>query len=264
VTDDKQKNIDAARAKIREAASKGAQVIALPECWNCPYSNDSFPPFAEPIPGGPSTNMLQEEAERNKIVLIGGSVPERDEKGKIYNCCVVYGPTGNVLGKHRKVHLFDIHIPGKISFQESKTLSAGNEITVVETDFCKIGVAICYDIRFSELSLLMAKQGCQLLCFPGAFNMTTGPAHWELLQRSRALDNQLYVATISPARNPTSSYQAWGHSSVVNPWGDVIATTGHEPDIVFTDIDLSRVEQVRQQIPVYQQKRHDLYEVVQK
>eukprot|EP01098_Paradermamoeba_levis_P010516 TRINITY_DN4418_c0_g1_i1.p1 TRINITY_DN4418_c0_g1~~TRINITY_DN4418_c0_g1_i1.p1 ORF type:complete len:207 (+),score=58.08 TRINITY_DN4418_c0_g1_i1:467-1087(+) len=205
--------------------------------------------------------MLKEEAQANKVYLIGGSFPEKDGD-KIYNTCHIFGPSGELLGKHRKVHLFDIDIPGKITFKESEILAAGSSLTVIDTEFCKIGVGICYDIRFAELAQKMtAVTGCQMLVYPGAFNMTTGPAHWELLQRGRALDNQLYVATVSPARNPQSSYQAWGHSTVCNPWGEVIATTQHEEAIIYADIDLDRVEEVRKQIPIRNQKRPDLYHV---
>ncbi|CAM9416275.1 unnamed protein product, partial [Hapterophycus canaliculatus] len=156
-------------------------------------------------------------------------------------------------------HLFDIDVPGGITFKESDTLSPGNAITTVETPFGMIGVGICYDMRFPELSMAMRAAGSVLLCFPGAFNMTTGPAHWELLQRARALDNQCYVVTASPARNPDSKYQAWGHSSVVDPWGTVVATTEHEGALVVAEVDIGRVEEVRKGIPVSLQKRPDLY-----
>jgi omega-amidase len=165
------------------------------------------------------------------------------------------------------VHLFDIDIPGGITFKESDTLTSGSAVTVVDTPFGKLGVGICYDLRFSELSLLMREMGASLLVFPGAFNTVTGPVHWELLQRARALDTQSFVLTASPARAPVGSigyqgaapYQAWGHSSVVGPWGDVQATTGHEPAIVRHTLDLTRIAEVRQSIPISKQRRLDLY-----
>ena len=116
-------------------------------------------------------------------------------------------------------------------------LIIGNNFTVFDTPYCKIGVGICYDMRFPELADVMRQQGAEMLIYPGAFNTTTGPAHWELLQRARAVDNQLWVATASPARNPASTYQAWGHSSLINPWGEVVATTGHDQDIVYGEVD---------------------------
>ncbi|KAG8509523.1 Omega-amidase NIT2 [Galemys pyrenaicus] len=183
------------------------------------------------------------------------------------------------------IHLFDIDVPGKITFQESKILSPGDNFStfntrgsvvqhriadgsliscafsVVTTAYCRVGLGICYDIRFAELAQIYAQRDCQLLVYPGAFNMTTGPAHWELLQRGRALDNQLYVATVSPARDDKASYVAWGHSTVVSPWGEVLAKAGTEETIVYSDIDLKKLAEIRQQIPIYNQKRSDLYAV---
>mmetsp|Transcript_15532 Transcript_15532/g.21647 ORF Transcript_15532/g.21647 Transcript_15532/m.21647 type:complete len:316 (-) Transcript_15532:1150-2097(-) len=263
VTPNKEKNLENARNKIKEAATKGAQVICLPECWNCPYSTDVFEEYAEATAeGNPSYNMLSSIAKDLKVYLIGGSIPERDATtNKIYNTCMVFDKDGKMVTKHRKVHLFDIDIPGRITFKESKVLSAGNQFTTFSTEFCDIGVGICYDIRFPEYAQLVASKGVKMLCYPGAFNMTTGPAHWELLQRSRAVDNQLFVAAVSPCRNPESTYQAWGHSTVVNPWGEVIATTDHNADIIYAEIDLKKVEEMRSGIPTLSQKRQDLYEL---
>ncbi|RWV91621.1 hypothetical protein GW17_00046087 [Ensete ventricosum] len=199
VTRDKERNIAHARKAIEEAARKGAQLVLLPvdsEIWNSPYSNDSFPVYAEDIEAGgdaaPSFSMLSEAARSLQITIVGGSIPERSGD-RLYNTCCVFGTDGNLKGKHRKIHLFDIDIPGKITFKESKTLTAGERPTIVDTDVGRIGIGICYDIRFQELAMLYAARGplrAHLLCYPGAFNMTTGPLHWELLQRARAADNQ--------------------------------------------------------------------------
>ncbi|CEG48241.1 omega-amidase nit2 [Plasmopara halstedii] len=273
VGEDKQKNIDTATAAVTKAAKNAAQVVSLPECWNSPYATTSFPRYAEEIPetkdllsesNHPSTFALSQLAAKLKIYLVGGSIPEKDASGKVYNATVVFSPEGEIIGKHRKVHLFDIDVPGKITFKESDTLSPGNNITVFDTPYCKMGVGICYDIRFPELSMLMKKQGAQILLFPGAFNLTTGPAHWELLLRARAVDNQLYVAATSPARGPEGGYQAWGHSTVISPWGEIIATCGHGESIVYAEVDLDKVMEMRRNIPTSSQTRSDLYELVQK
>mmetsp|Transcript_12252 Transcript_12252/g.10555 ORF Transcript_12252/g.10555 Transcript_12252/m.10555 type:complete len:133 (+) Transcript_12252:159-557(+) len=132
--------------------------------------------------------MLQETAKKNNIYLVGGTIPEK-EGDFIYNTSLVFDRTGQVIGKHRKVHLFDIDIPGKITFKESEYLKPGNQITIVDTEYGKIGIAICYDMRFPELALLMSKKGAKMLVYSGCFNQTTGPLHWELILRSRALDN---------------------------------------------------------------------------
>ncbi len=159
------------------------------------------------------------------------------------------------------MHLFDIDIPGRITFRESDTLSPGDQLALFDTPWGRVGLGICYDMRFPALAMLLRAAGASILIYPGAFNMTTGPAHWELLQRARALDNQCYFAAVSPARNPDSSYTAWGHSTIVNPWGEVIATTDEGAATIVAELDMARVAAVRAQIPVSLQTRDDLYEV---
>lgn len=265
VTGNKEENLANAYNNIKEAAANGAELVVLPEMFNCPYSNDSFPNYAEDIEHGPSpsVDMLSQAAAACKVVLVAGSLPERSN-GKLYNTCCVFGADGKLLAKHRKVHLFDIDIPGKMTFKESLTLTPGESVTVVDTPIGRLGIGICYDIRFPELAMLYAARGVQLIVYPGAFNTVTGPLHWELLQKARAVDNQLFVAACSPARNPSASYQAWGHSTVVGPFGEILGTTGHEPTIVYADLDFAQLEERRQNMPLTQQKRYDLYCLVDK
>eukprot|EP00294_Goniomonas_avonlea_P003820 CAMPEP_0114574842 /NCGR_PEP_ID=MMETSP0114-20121206/19617_1 /TAXON_ID=31324 /ORGANISM="Goniomonas sp, Strain m" /LENGTH=283 /DNA_ID=CAMNT_0001762299 /DNA_START=60 /DNA_END=911 /DNA_ORIENTATION=+ len=263
---DKPANLENAAAKIKEAASNGAKVVVLPECFNCPYGNTFFPQYAEDVKSGdsPSAAMLASAAKDSKVFVVGGSIPERDGD-QLFNTSLTFDPEGQCVGKHRKVHLFDIDIPGGICFKESETLTAGKDLTVIDMGFARIGVGICYDIRFPELAQIYRhKHGCDLLVYPGAFNMTTGPKHWELLQRARAVDNQLYVAAVSPARDSSAGYVAWGHSTLVGPWGDVLATTEDAATIVYADVDLAAVTQVRAQVPTSLQRRTDLYDVVAK
>lgn len=257
VSANKEKNVEGICRFIKEAAEKGAKLVCLPECFNAPYGIKYFKDYAEDIPGYTST-VLSQSAKQNNVYLIGGSFPERNN-GKLYNTCLVYGPNGELLAKHRKVHLFDIDIPGKITFKESAALSAGNSLTMFNLDKWKIGIGICYDIRFPLMANIYAEKGCQLLVYPGSFNMTTGPAHWELLQKARAVDNQLYVAGVSPARDENSSYVSWGHSSLVNPWGEVLCAAEDKEEMLYAEIDLSCVEEIRAQIPIRHQQRNDLY-----
>ncbi|RIA91993.1 carbon-nitrogen hydrolase [Glomus cerebriforme] len=260
VTADKTVNLLKAKSKILEASRNGAKVIVLPECFNSPYGTQYFTKYAENIPQGESVKILSEAAKEAKAFVVGGSIPERDDlTGKLYNTCLVYNTEGNLIAKHRKVHLFDIDVPGKIKFQESETLSPGNSLTQFETDYGKIGIGICYDIRFPEMAMIAARKGCIAMIYPGAFNLTTGPLHWELLQRSRALDNQFFVATCSPARDMSATYHAWGHSTIVDPSGQILATTEHEEAIIYADIDLEQIKVIRQSIPVSSQRRFDLY-----
>jgi omega-amidase len=226
-----------------------------------PYGTKHFPEYAEAVPNGPSVQALSGMARDAQVWLIGGSIPEK-EADKLYNTCTVYDPNGKLVATHRKVHLFDIDVPGKIRFMESDCLSPGTQQTMVDTPYGKLGVGICYDIRFPELAMIAARKGCVAMIYPGAFNMVTGPLHWELLQRARALDNQIYVAACSPARDTShkpGDYVAWGHSTVVNPSGQVISTTEEAEDIVMATIDVETLREVRSSIPVTTQRRFDVY-----
>jgi len=257
-------NVQRACDKVREAAANGAKVISLPECFNCPYGTKYFPEYAEAVPDGETCRSLREVAKSSKVFLIGGSIPER-ESDKLYNTLTVWSPDGELLQTHRKMHLFDIDIPGKITFRESDVLSPGNSFSTFETPYCKIGLGICYDIRFADLAQIYTRDfGCKLLVYPGAFNMTTGPEHWELLARGRAIDNQVYVANVSPARNAEADYVAWGHSLVVDPFAKVVAKSGADEDIIYADIDIHNLEERRNQIPVQKQRREELYGVQRK
>lgn len=153
----------------------------------------------------PSIHMLCNKAISTNAWIIGGSVPEVDTDSKVYNTCIVVNSEGEIVAKHRKIHLFDIDVPGKIRFKESDSLTAGQSATLFDTPWGPIGVGICYDIRFPEYAMLLRQRGARFLIYPGAFNMVTGPAHWELLQRARAVDNQCFVAMCSPARDENST-----------------------------------------------------------
>lgn len=158
------------------------------------------------------------------------------------------------------MHLFDIDIPGKITFKESKVLTPGNEFSTFDINEFKIGLGICYDLRFPEFSsILTTKAGCNVLVFPSAFNTTTGPLHWHILQRGRAIDSQSYVITASPARNIDSEYNAYGHSMIVNPMGQILAEAAEDEEIIYADIKLEDVTEMRSNIPIHQQKRKDIY-----
>ncbi|KAG6833207.1 hypothetical protein H0H87_010270 [Tephrocybe sp. NHM501043] len=252
---DKAINLQHAREMILKAAAgraKKPELIVLPECFNSPYGHGHFPVYAEEIgftPGKPydvskstsnSVQMLSAVAKEAGTWLIGGSIPERDPaNNNIYNTCTVYNPNGDLVATHRKVHLFDIDIPGKIKFKarsESETLTGGTTTNYFDTEFARIGLGICYDIRFPELGIISARQGCHVLVYPGAFNLTTGPLHWELLQRARAVDNQVFVSMCSPARDMNAGYHAWGHSMVVDPMAKVLAEGAEGEEIVYADI----------------------------
>lgn len=254
---DKRESMKTAERFIREAANNGAEVISLPEMWNCPYSNDYFREYAEKA-NGETVSFLSDLASKLGIYLIGGSIPELDDD-KVYNTSFSFDRSGNMIGRHRKVHLFDIDVKGGIRFMESDTLTAGRDLTVIETEFCKIGVAICYDVRFPEWFRKMALAGAKLIILPAAFNLTTGPAHWDLTMRARALDNQVYFAANSPARDEEGPYQAYGGSCIATPWGEFISHADEAECIVYGDIDLDYVSDIRQQLPLLKHRREELY-----
>ncbi len=259
VTGDKKANIKTARAMIMAAADRGASVVVLPEMFNCPYSSELFPGFAESYPGGETVTMLAETAAAKNIYLFGGSIPEAEES-RVFNTCFIFGPDGRLLARHRKLHLFDVDLQDGLTFRESDTLGRGDRITVVDTPFGKIGVAICYDLRFPELARAVVLRGAILLVVPAAFNMITGPAHWELLLRMRAVDNQIYVAGAAPARDEQASYVAYGHSMLVDPWGRIVRSLDEQPGTILGEIDLLRLEQIRREMPLLKHRRTDLYD----
>ena len=256
-SDDKDRNIAKAEEYIRKAAAEGAHVVSLPEMWNCPYSNDYFREFAEDEQGRCVRFMSQLAGELG-IYLIGGTIAELADD-KVYNTAYCFDKNGKIIGKHRKAHLFDIDIAGKFRFMESDTLTAGDSVTVIDTVFGKIGVAVCYDVRFPELFKRMALEGAKLIVLPAAFNTTTGPAHWELLMRARAVDNQVYFAANAPARDDDGIFKAYGYSCTVNPWAEVVAKADEKECIIYSDIDFAYVDEIREQLPVLRHRRPELY-----
>ncbi|WP_430886391.1 carbon-nitrogen hydrolase family protein [Fusibacter sp. JL216-2] len=257
VVDNKNTNLETASRMIKEASSKGADIVVLPEMFNCPYSNEHFHKYAEKE-NGYTFSQLSEWAAEHGLIIVGGSIPEKSG-AHVYNTSFVFNSNGQCLGKHRKAHLFDIDVPGGITFKESETLTAGNTSTVIDTEFGKMGLAICYDIRFPELFRKMVLEGAQFIIVPAAFNMTTGPAHWELTARARALDNQVFMALCSPARDDDGLYKAYGHTLVTSPWGDVIAALKESEGLLMVDIELEKEDEVRRNLPLLKHRKPEMY-----
>ena len=254
---DKEESRQTVRRYVTEAASNGADVIALPEMWDCPYSNDYFREYAETA-DGETVKFMSDLAAELGVYLIGGSISEIDDD-KVYNTAFCFDREGRMIGRHRKTHLFDIDVEGGIRFMESDTLTAGDSATVIDTEFGKIGVAICYDVRFPELFRRMTLDGARMVILPAAFNMTTGPAHWDITMRARALDNQIFFAANSPARDEEGIYVAYGNSCIVSPWGDFIAHADEKECILYADIDLDYEDSIRNQLPLLKHRRPGLY-----
>lgn len=274
---DKLANLSHAADKVREAAAAGAKIVVLPECFNSPYGCAHFPSYAEtllPSPPtreqSPSFHALSAMARDNSVYLIGGSIPELYQPSSspseqapaksYYNTSLIFSPSGALLATHRKIHLFDIDIPGKITFKESDVLSPGDRLTIVDLpEYGRVAVAICYDVRFPELAMIAVRRGCFALVYPGAFNLTTGPLHWKLLGQARAVDNQVYVALCSPARDMSAGYHAWGHSMVVDPMAQVLVEADETETIVSAELDGAKIEEARKGIPLRHQRRFDVY-----
>lgn len=256
------KNIRNAERVIEEAAKAHADMVVLPEMFVCQYLKKAVVAAAQPA-GGEAWQAMAAAAAANHIYLVAGSMPETED-GHIYSTSWIFDRKGQQIGRYRKIHLYDISVTGSQGgqyYRESEVLRAGDEVVVVPTEFGPIGVAICYDIRFPELFRLMGQQGARAIVLPGTFNRMTGPAHWNLLMRARAVDQQLYVLGCAAAGDRATAYNGWGHSIAVSPWGEVMEELGEGPGILMANLDFAYMEQVREEIPVLAQRRTDIYEV---
>ena len=259
---DKMENVRTVKIYLEKIKDENPDFVILPEMFCCPYQTENFPIYAEKE-GRPVWQQLSGYAKQYGIYLIGGSMPEKDAEGNVYNTSYIFDREGKQIGKHRKVHLFDIDIKGGQTFKESDTLTAGDSDTVFDTEFGKIGVMLCFDIRFPELSRMMVNDGAKVIFVPAAFNMTTGPAHWELSFRTRALDNQIYMVGCAPARDVSAGYISWGHSIVTDPWGRVIDMLDEKKGILLAELDMDYEEQVREELPLLKSRRKDIYQLSQ-
>ena len=253
-----EETMEKADRMIRDAAASGAGVVVLPEMFSCPYDRRYFKSFA--LRGHEETwRRMSGWARENRILLVGGSVPETED-GRLYNTCFVFNAAGEQLARHRKIHLFDVELPN-MRFHESHTFTPGEEITVFDTEFGRMGAAVCFDVRFPELFRAMARRGAELICLPAQFNMTTGPAHWEPSLRMRAVDNEVFFVGAAAARYDGFSYECWGHSMIIDPFGTPLAAADEKEQLLLAEIDLNRVDEVRAQLPTFLHLREDVYRV---
>ncbi|KAI8319948.1 carbon-nitrogen hydrolase [Martensiomyces pterosporus] len=263
--DSKAANLNRARELVVEAAAQGAKIVVLPECFNMPYGIDMYEEYAEEIDlvhPSETIEMLSALAKDAGIYLVGGSILERlpkdDGSTAIFNTSTVWDPSGALIAKHRKLHLFAIDYKGR-KFDEADVLDAGDSMTEFATPWGRFGVAVCYDVRFPELAMAAARNGCVGMVYPCAFNTRIGPPHWDLLLRTRAVDNLMFVAGCNPALNEDAEYHAYGHSTIVDPLASVVATSDTAEAIVAADLDLSLIRAARTSIPIYAHKRADVY-----
>lgn len=255
VFESREQNLRQMARYTEEASGAHPDLITFGEMFTCPYDTAVFADYAEPE-GGPCFEFFSDLARKYHIWLSPGTIPERDAEGHIYNTAYVFERDGNCVAKHRKKHLFDIDVKpdgtggGGQKFRESDVLTAGDEVTVFDTEFGKAALAVCFDVRFPEDFLQMAEQGVKLILIPASFNTTTGPLHWELLMRARAVDAQSFVIATSTARNMDASYHSWGHSLIVDPWGKIPVRTDEAAGLSGADIDPELCDEVRAQIPL--------------
>lgn len=247
VVKDKHKNLLTVEEHFRTSLGS-AKLVVLPEMFNCPYDLGLFEAYSE-VEGGQTYEFLSRMAKTYKVAVVGGSIAEK-AGDQIYNTSYIFDDQGTCVGKHRKMHMFDLDIKDGLSFKESQVISPGDTPTIVDLGWLKIGVCICFDMRFPELIRQMVVGGAQLVCIPAAFNTTTGPAHWSLTGRARAVDNQCFVALASPARSKDLTYKAYGHSMLVDPWGQVLCEGDHGPQAISHGIDLDKIKEVRQALPL--------------
>ncbi len=247
-TEDKDRNLATADRLTRAAAADGAELIVLPEKFNVLGSHDAYRANAESL-DGPTVGWARETARELGIDLVAGSfVEKRDGHDKLGNTSVHVGPDGEVRGVYRKIHMFDVTVEGK-EYRESASQEAGDEIVTSEAEGARLGLTVCYDLRFPELYRILALRGARILTIPAAFTKVTGAAHWDTLVRARAIENQAFVIAADQIGTHPPDNESFGGSQIVDPWGEVLARAPDGETFVTADLDLSRQDEVRESLP---------------
>lgn len=257
--DDKDANIAAALKGIDQAAGTGARLVMLPEVWTYMGPDDGALTAAEAIPG-PLTETLAARARDLGIYLHAGSFLERAEgEPRRFNTTVVFDPNGEIIAKYRKIHLFDVDLTGQESYRESNTVAPGDEIVTVDIDGVRVGLTICYDLRFPELYRILALRGAEIIAVPAAFTMKTGRDHWEALLRARAIENTVYIVAPDQVGQHSGGLWTYGRSMIIDPWGTVLATAPDQPTVIRATLDLDYLRAVRAQVPSLANRMPDRY-----
>lgn len=247
---DKERNIETGLGLIDRASAEGARLIALPEVWTYLGTEEGGIEAAEPIPG-PVTDRLAERARRHDVYIHAGSIQERidGDPARTWNTTVLIDPSGEIIARYRKIHLFDVVLDGVAAYQESATVAPGDEIVTAQVDDLTVGLTICYDIRFPELYRILALAGAELILQPAAFTMTTGKDHWETLIRARAIENTVYLCSPAQVGQHGDGHWCYGRAMIVNPWGTVLATAPDEETVIHATIDKATLARIRRQVP---------------
>jgi len=256
--DNKQANIEKVGRFVDEAAAHGAQFVAMAENIHFCGSKEGTFASAEPIPG-PMSEFFAAKARQHKIWLHCGSIGEViPGETKLYNTTLLYDPSGNLAGKYEKIHMYDVEIKNGPSTRESDTKKPGDKVVVCDTEFCKAGLSICYDMRFPELYRIQALKGAKVLFVPANYTMFTGKDHWECILKTRAIENQCYV--VAPGQiGKKPAFQAYGRSMIINPWGVTIACAEDREQVIYAEIDPDYVDQIREQLPSLKNRQPGAY-----
>lgn len=251
----KQANVDTALKLIEEAARGGAQLIALPEMFPSIGPPETIVASAERVPG-PLSDKLAATARRLGVMLLAGSMAETsDREDRVYNTSLLFSPEGELLATYRKLHLFDVDLPGRVTVKESAWTVPGEQIVTTPTDLGVLGQAICYDLRFPELFRLLADEGADVLLIPSAFTHVTGCDHWQVLLRARAIENQAYVIAPNQYGRHTPKLTSYGRSTIIDPWGIPLAVAPDGVGVSYATIDRARIEDVRSHLPSLAHRR---------
>jgi len=237
---------------IEKAKDAGAKLVVLPENFAIMAANDQmYLEFKEEFGNGKIQDFISSEALKNDLWIIAGTIPiSSNKKNKVYSKSIIFNNKGEIVSSYNKIHLFDVNIlETNEKYNESDVFISGNSIEIVETPFCKIGIAICYDLRFPELFRLLAEKGANLICVPAAFTSFTGKAHWEYLVRSRAIENLLYIAASAQGGYHVNGRETHGNSLIVNPWGEILSIKKNGAGIVTSEIDLNYQSNLRKNFP---------------
>ncbi|RMG59963.1 MAG: carbon-nitrogen hydrolase family protein [Gammaproteobacteria bacterium] len=253
-------NLEEAERLINQAVQGGAELVVLPENFALMgMTEQDKVEVAEEDGSGPMQDFLARMASTHGIWLVGGTVPIRSpEPGKVYGACLLYNDQGERVARYDKIHLFDVHLEDTgESYNESETILNGDRIVVAETPFGRLGLAVCYDLRFPELFRGMLEQGVELVALPSAFTALTGKAHWECLIRARAIENLIYMIAPGQGGYHVNGRETHGHSMVVDPWGNILNQLKSGSGVVPAEIDLERLRHIRKNFPALEHRRLD-------
>jgi len=252
-----ERNLDTARALVERAASEGAELAVLPEYFCLMGSSDRDKLAIAEAPGdGPIQRMLGEAARRHRVWLVGGTLPlASGEEGRVMNANLVFSPEGEQVARYDKIHLFR-YDNGREQYDEGRTLRAGSKPVAFDAGEVRVGLSICYDLRFPELYRMLMRPPCDLLCVPSAFTHPTGSAHWEVLLRARAIENQCYVIAAAQGGRHENGRRTFGHSLIVDPWGEVVAMLPEGEGVISGELRRERIADVRAQLPALEHRRN--------